>query len=59
MNNNMIVLRDYDEDGVYADISVKIALETMKRAEIEQQKQKFAEELTRRRSRMDFNRSVV
>lgn len=56
MNNNTIVLRDYDEDGANADISVKIVLEAMKRAETEQQKQKFAEELARRRN---FNRSVV
>ena len=56
MNNNTIVLRDYDEDGATIAISAKIVLEVMKRAETEQQKQKFAEELTRRRN---FNRSVV
>ena len=59
MENNTIVLRDYDDDGANADISVKSVLEEMKRAETEQQEQKFAEELARRRSCMDFNRSVV
>ena len=56
MNNSTIVLKDYDEDGANADISVKIVLEAMKRTETEQQKQKFTEDLARRRN---FYRSVV